>query len=354
VTADLRSPRPGQRLKILLTEGSSVSARQTIYALAPLRPILDVYDPNPHFCLARASWYVRGCHRCPPFAADPSGYFRCLLDRLRAGRYDVLLPVHDQVYLLARFREALGGRVGLAVPEFEALAQVQSKVAFARLLDALGLPQPPSRVVASCDALRSLDPPCYFKLPYGTAGRGVWHVRDAAEAERRASMFEREGLLGEGREILVQQPAPGTLCVAQSVFQQGRLVAAHTYRARGLGVGGSAWARVGVTHPVVLEHLRRLGGHLRWHGALMLDYFHDDATGRPSYIEANPRIGETMNATLSGVNLCALLVEVSLGRHVASLPPGRDGVRTQGCFPVDLGEGAESGYASSCPNGRRC
>jgi len=60
----------------------------------------------------------------------------------------------------------------------------------------------------------------------------------------------------------------------------------------------------------------------------MLDYLWDPATGRPTYIEANPRLGETLNATLSGVNLARLLVDVALGRPVAPVPAGRPGVRT--------------------------
>jgi hypothetical protein len=52
------------------------------------------------------------------------------------------------------------------------------------------------------------------------------------------------------------------------------------------------------------------------------------ATRQVQYIEANPRIGETMNATLAGMNLCDLLVQVSLGQTPARSPPSRPGVRT--------------------------
>ena len=50
--------------------------------------------------------------------------------------------------------------------------------------------------------------------------------------------------------------------------------------------------------------------------------------GRPEYIEANPRIGETVNALLSGVNLPQLLVEVSRGESPPPAPLGKVGVRT--------------------------
>jgi hypothetical protein len=78
----------------------------------------------------------------------------------------------------------------------------------------------------------------------------------------------------------------------------------------------------------VREHVARLGRHLGWHGALFIDYFYDRASGRPEYIEANPRIGETVNALLSGVNLPQLLVDVSRGQPPPPVPLGKTGVRS--------------------------
>ena len=63
------------------------------------------------------------------------------------------------------------------------------------------------------------------------------------------------------------------------------------------------------------QQIHKIGEFLSWHGALFIDYFYDRDTARPEYIEANPRIGETVNAMLSGINLPQLLVEISRGQH---------------------------------------
>jgi predicted ATP-grasp superfamily ATP-dependent carboligase len=312
-----------------LSEGSSLSARQALYALGPTGHVVDVCDPRPFGCLARYSRYVHAVHRCPPFAADPAGYLRFVYERLVAGRYDVFLPVHDQVFLAARFRDELGHHAGLAVPAFATVECLQSKAAFLRVLDELGLPHPPTRLVGTRAELEeAVIGRCYIKLPFSTAGRGVWLLADRTALPPLAEHLEQGGFLSGGHEVLVQEPAPGVLGVAQSVFQHGRLVAVHCYEACAQGVGGSAWARVSASHAAVVGHLDALGEHLAWHGALMLDYLYDHATGRPAYIEANPRLGETVNATLSGTNLAHVLVQVSLGRHVPRLAPSRVGVRT--------------------------
>jgi hypothetical protein len=95
-------------------------------------------------------------------------------------------------------------------------------------------------------------------------------------------------------------------------------------------------ARTGADHPIVREHVAKLGAHLNWHGAMFIDYFYDYATGRPEYIECNPRVGETVNAWLSGVNLPDLLARVSLGENVPTAPLTRSGVRTQSFLMILL------------------
>jgi predicted ATP-grasp superfamily ATP-dependent carboligase len=315
-------------MKVLLSEGASLSARQAIFALGPTGTRIEVCDPDP-FCLGRFSRFVRAWHRCPHWNVDPVGYLRFLADRLAAERYDVLLAIHDQAFLLARFREDLGRLVGLALPDFAALERLQSKAEFLRVLDELNLPHPPTVLVRTRHELEAVGTsPCYIKLAYSTAGCGVWRVCDRGEMSVVAGRLEATGLLDGRFEVLVQQPSPGVLRVIQAVYQRGRLVGAHCSQARAQGVGGSAWARESVVDPLVLEHLAALGSHLDWHGGLCMDYLHDPETGQVSYIDANPRPGETLNATLSGLNLSERLVQVSLEQDVPTPPLPRSGVRT--------------------------
>lgn len=119
----------------------------------------------------------------------------------------------------------------------------------------------------------------------------------------------RARLLGEGSRYMIQTPCVGTHSVVQCVFCRGELLAIYCAETQQRGVGGGQGLRTGVDHPAVADHMRLLGRHLDWHGPLFLEYFYDLAQQRPAYIEANPRIGETVNAMLSGVNLCQLTVD---------------------------------------------
>ena len=115
------------RLRVLLSEGSSNSARQAIYGLGR-KYIIDVLDPSP-WCQCRFSSLGRRRIACPWLAKDPLGYARFVAERVRDGGYEALFPTHEQVYVFSKFRDAFQRHVGLAVPSFQAISRVQSKAA---------------------------------------------------------------------------------------------------------------------------------------------------------------------------------------------------------------------------------
>ena len=338
--------RPGRSsIRILLSEGSSLSARQTITALGRCGYTLDVCDPHP-LCISRFSRFVRRYYRCPPLGTDPLGYLAFVLQHLTQEPYDVLLPVHEQAFLFAKVQNRLPDGVRTALAAFDSFLKLQGKVAFAHLMERLSLPQPSTRIISSRAELVTLDRfPCYLKTAYSTAGQGVWRVTNRGERDRVAMVLEQRGLLAGTREIVVQEEATGALCQAQAVFAHGQLLAAHCTRARGVSVGGGHSARIGVGHPQVREHLVLLGRELAWHGPLALDYLFDEAIGNPTYIEANPRLVEPMNAALSGVNLADMTVRVALGETEASGVTlfGHSGRRSHSLLAILLGIADHSG-----------
>jgi hypothetical protein len=308
-----------RRLSILMTEGSSISARQALYALGPHHTI-DILDPA-SLCQCRFSRFVRRWYRSPSYATDPCGYLAFLHERLKTGRYDVLFPSHEEVYLLSRVRDALARQVALALPEFNALTQLFSKLNFFALLNELQLPHPEAAIITDRAELdRWSDFPRFVKLDTGTAGQGVKLARDGGELQAALQLFKERGAWQNGTPLILQRPAEGHQTVARAVFNHGELVAVDMNEMRLCGVGGSAVARQSCYYPAVVDDLRRIGTHLNWHGPLFVDFFRDEATGAPSYIEANPRIGDTANATLNGINLCQTVLDVALGSGHSPLP----------------------------------
>src|ERR1700704_4968447 len=123
-------------LRVLVSEGNSTSAREAITILGLAGHHIEVCDPAP-FCLARFSRFVAKFHRCPAMRDDPAGFLGFVEQLLASGRFDVLLPIHEQGFLFARVLPRLQARVGLALPDFQSYRAVHSKAGFSRLLDRL-------------------------------------------------------------------------------------------------------------------------------------------------------------------------------------------------------------------------
>jgi predicted ATP-grasp superfamily ATP-dependent carboligase len=337
-------------LRVLVSEGSSTSAREAVTILGLSGHLIEICDPAP-YGLARFSRFVAKFHRCPGLRDDPAGYLRFVEDLLAARPFDVLLPIHEQGFLFARVRERLEDRVGLALPDFASYRIAHSKAGFSRLLDELGLPQPATRIVTSGRELReAVRFPSIVKTSIGTASRGIWRVRNDEELTEAIEELGASGAFAD--EVLVQDFVAGATEKAQAVFCRGKLLGFHAYRQIAAGAGGGEAIKQSVASPAVWAHLAAIGQRLAWHGALSVDYILPDDKTAPLLIDCNPRLVEPMSAYLAGVDLVALLLEISSGETPQVAPQSREGVRTHLAMQALLGCATQGG--TRCDIVREC
>jgi predicted ATP-grasp superfamily ATP-dependent carboligase len=330
-------------MRILLSEGSSTSAREAITALGLKGHDVEICDPDP-YCLGRFSRFVRKFHRCPGLRDDPKRYLAFVEALLTCKHFDVLIPIHEQGFVFAAAPRRLAARVGLALPSFASYRMAVSKSAFSRLLDELALPQPHTRVARSAQELQHLAAgPCVLKTVFGTASRGTRIVRTQSDVTRAMMELRAAEAFALDQEILVQELVAGSVERAQAVFRGGQLIAMHAYRQVLPGAGGGDAAKESVHRPMVRTHLARIGERLAWHGALSVDYILPAQSDDPRYIDCNPRLVEPMSAFRAGLDLVELLVQVSLGETPNGASEGRVGVRTHLGMQALLGCGLRSG-----------
>ena len=326
------APNP-HLLRVLLTEGSSTSARQAATLLGCAGHRVEVCDPG-LFGLARFSRHVEKWHRCPGLRDDPLGFRRFALDLVSREPFDVVLPIHEQGLALA----GLDLRAGIALPSFANYRTAHGKAGFSRLLDELTLAQPPTRIVRNPYDLRAaIHYPCLVKTAIGTASRGVWRVRNADDLAPVLAALD-----GNGGEILVQDFLEGPLEKAQAVFSHGALLGFHAYRQIIEGAGGGDALKQSVVRLNVRDDVAAIGRALDWHGALSVDYILPQHQS-PHYMDCNPRLVEPMSAQLAGVDLIGLLLQVSLGETPDVVPAGRAGVVSHQAMQMLLGTGLRGG-----------
>ena len=328
-------------MRVLLSDGSGLTARQVATQLSAEGHVVEVLTPDP-LALTRFTRHVRKVHSVPPFGDQPFAWLDAALSVYGAGDFDVLFPTQEQVAVLSRTRDELGSAgIATAVPSFDALRKVQDKIAARMTLLELGLPQPDATIVATGAELATWDDlPTFVKTPIGTATTGVRFVADAAAIRALAAAWESEGAFAFGG-VLVQSPVAGQLAMVQSVFDQGRLVAAHVNLRVREGASGGASHKLSLDEPVIRDHLALLGSRLAWHGALSVDAILTD--GGPTYIDVNPRLVEPGNAWFAGVDLVTAMLEIACGKSPKAQPSGTAGVATHQLLLAVLGAAQHDG-----------
>lgn len=317
-------------VSVLLSESASLTARETLTVLGSAGTTVDLVDSGA-WTIARFSRWRRHMVSAPAPGADPVGYLRRIGELVAEQCYEAVLATHEQAWLFAAGRHLLPADAPIAVAPIAAFDRVQGKIDFAMLLDELDIPQP--RWWPSNERPDDAPYPHWVKASHGTAGRTVRRV--CGRAEEQAAVAE---LSTDGDAVMGQQPTVGQYGQVQALFEHGRMVAAHTSVQIGVGVGGSAAARLSVDHPEARLHAQTIGEYLSWHGGFTLDYLH--VNGNPQFIECNPRTVEPGNAAAAGVDLPAMTIALSRGDTLpARVQTGRPGVRTRSALALALGAG---------------
>ena len=299
-------------MRVLLSDGSGLTARQCATRLSAGGHVVEVLSPDP-LCLCRFTGSVDRVHRVPPYGMDPSGWLDAALDVYQRGDSDVLFPTQEQVAVLSWAKSRLeNAGVATAVPSFAALAAVQDKISASTTLHRLGIPQPLSAI--GTEGWTRF--PAFVKDPIGTASGGVRRVTTSEELQGAAT----------GKPVLVQAAVNGPLIMCQSVFDHGLLVAFHANERTAEGPSGGASHKTSMSMPDARCWMEILGGDLHWHGALSADLIHSD--DGPVFIDVNPRLVEPQNAYFSGVDLVRAMMELATGGHPAPQPEGRTGITT--------------------------
>jgi glutathione synthase/RimK-type ligase-like ATP-grasp enzyme len=328
-------------VRVLLSEGSGLTARQVASQLGDAGHEVHVLSPDP-FCLARFTRRVKRVWRVPSYGDDPLVWLSSALDVAEASEAAVLFPTQEQVAVLSACSERVADAgVRTVVPSFGSLRRVQDKVSAFATLEEFGLPQPDSAVLATRAATEAWDRfPVYIKEPIGTATSGVRLVRDGQTLQDLVATAAATGTFEQGG-LLAQEPVAGPLAMVQSVFSDGGLVAIHANLRVREGASGGASHKRSLDLPVVREQLRMLGAELAWHGALSADVILADSG--PVFIDMNPRLVEPGNARRSGVDLVSPMLELALGSRPAIQPLGAPGVSTHQLLLAVLGAAQKTG-----------
>lgn len=277
------------------------------------------------------SRYCTGSFQYPSVSDDPDGFIDFLVEKVKELKPPgdepyVLMPVHKETWLIARHRDRFDPYVNVPLTSLENMERTHDKGRLAVLAEELGITIPGTRQFASMDdlyrGLPEIEFPVFLKLRSASAGVGL---KKCDTPEELTSTFRQfvEGFRLEPQEYpLVQQFVKGEDYCCTMLFDQGRKIAAMTYRnlrafPRGTGAGA---LRETVSLPEAEQAAEKLLSHLNWHGMAELDF--RQAKEGPAYlIEVNPRFfGGLPQAIAANVDYPYLLFQIASGKSIEEIP----------------------------------
>lgn len=320
-------------MNVLVTNAKSRIAYNIVKSLARRGDTLHCADFVPH-AMTFHSRYCKGHFLYPsPFTAQRLFVDR-LLEEIDRRKIDVLIPVFEELFLVARHKEEFSRQVRMAIPEYSQILIAHNKDRWEPVARKLGISVP---LTCSADELarqpERIGEFCFPALLKPKQGGGGWGMR------RVDSSRELLGILRNGRHedlplerFLLQEIIRGdTHCVAM-IFSHGRLRGICSYRQRREypSFGGQATCRIGISHPGAESALQKLLEHLDWHGVCQADFLIDRVRNEPYLIDINPRFwGSLVQAVASGVDFPYLLREIASAGDVEPVEGFREGVETR-------------------------
>lgn len=265
-----------------------------------------------------------------PFTQEER-FWEDLLEFLRRKRIDVLIPVLEETYCLARTPERLPSSVHTLLPRYADILAVHDKGSLASLAGRLGIPVPLTREAAELAAapqrlLADFPLPALLKPKQGGGG---WAMRRVTGTAELAKALREPGFPAE--RFIVQHEISGeTLCIC-AIYKNGRRIAADAYKTlRAYPYPyGQATLRVSLPGGPAMEHLTALLDHLGWNGVCEADFIRDK-TGGVYLLDVNPRFwGALAQNIAAGVDYPEYYRRLATGDDNFEAGGGIPGVRTR-------------------------
>lgn len=254
----------------------------------------------------------------------------------------VLLPCSDAVLAeVSALPAPLASRFPSSTPSPEAVAQLTNKDRFARLLDSLGVPHPPTLVLdergdlADLAAARGRD---FFLKPINSAPfiqkykvKG-YRVRDLSEARAQLSR-----LRAEGHPVVVQEYVPGPasnhFLIDGFASANGAIRAMFARRRLRMFPDDFGDSTHMVSVPLsevepAVQTLREILSAISYRGIFSAEFKRDERDGQFKILEVNARIWIYVEfAGRCGVDVCTMAYRDAQRLPLGEPPAYRSGVR---------------------------
>ena len=329
-------PRPAEKpdlrgTRVLLLEGFARQNMALMPALKALGCHLTTYN-NSRLDVGYASRWPDVKLLKHWDRENPESSLKALLEVLKAGHYDVVIPMTDfSATLLSDHIDEIRPLAWPAVNEPQVFQRAADKQETMRACEAAGVPCPHTLYdMSDADSILAAGMPFPFIIKprrgYGSIGFHI--IRD--EAQLREVFPQAVSRFGP---MVVQDyiPQTGTQYKCEVFLDaDGAAKSAVVFdKTRWYPVdGGSTCCSCSVHRPDIASDAVRLLKSIGWVGYGDVDLIEDPRDGKVKVMEINPRITASVKVCFAaGVDFARQIVELGTGRPVTDYPDYKAGIR---------------------------
>jgi glutathione synthase/RimK-type ligase-like ATP-grasp enzyme len=321
VPAD-QSDRPEvKNKKLLLTYGWCRTAYVAAESLAAAGYEVYACDES-RMAMLRFSRYIKKFFAVPCPNTRPEAYARTVARIVEEINISVIIPVHEDMIALQRFRHLFHPETIIACPNLASLTKVMNKKAFHQAALDAGLSPPrtcvPATMKQAFAALNEVALPFVIKIRNGNSGKGVRMVHSRNDGSQALSDLIDLFHLSEDRLPLIQEYVEGEQCGIAFLAKEGEILGSFCERYLRFKQNkmGTSVLREAFQSEDLLHEAKKLCRSLNWTGLGQLDFIIDQS-GKPRVLEMNPRFwGALRLAVACGQNFPVALVRLNKKKSV--------------------------------------
>jgi biotin carboxylase len=245
----------------------------------------------------------------------PKKFVDRIIEEIERRDIEVLMPVHREGYILARYKDTLDRYVKFPYSSYSKISSINDKKTMNETATKLGVRTPstatPDNMSQVKEVENTLQFPVLIKLRRGHGGIGMTKVDNPSQlSSAYLKTLNRHKISKPTDHPIIQEWIEGKNLQSGMIFNQGRLRAKYSQLSPTDSL--TYTSRVEHENQEATDSLKRIGEHLDWHGPLSATFVLDEENNLPYLTDINPRFcGNLSSAEMSGVEMPYLLYRIA-------------------------------------------
>lgn len=301
------------KAKVLVTDGLNKNTLAILRTLGKSKYCIDITTSRPR--ILTLGFYSRYCNKVHILKSDPKdidSYANELLELLKKGDYNVLIPVGLMSYLATtKHKKDFERLTNLIVPEWDSMQIASNKDKTMIFANNLGIPIPATKILYDSSDLISIKK---YPIVIKSSDESKNFVKYCNCESELVEKFKQLKSISN-TNIIAQEYITGFGCGFYGVYHNGKLIAHFLHkRIKEFPItGGPSAVAESYFDEKLYDYGKTLCDALNWNGPIMVEFKCDSQNGDYKLIEINPKLWGSLDLTIeAGVNIPETLIDLAL------------------------------------------